>query len=391
MMEKRSAYFDNAASTRVDPRVVEVMLPYFHQTYGNPSSLHSAGREARRAVDEARTIIAHSIGAEPEEIIFTSGGTEANNLAIKGMAFARFRTGKQIIVSAIEHDCVLNGCRWLKSLGFEIDLAPVDKDGILRTDRLEELMRPDTILVSVMHANNEIGTIQPVAEIGAICRKHGVPIHSDASQSFGRIPLSVHEANLDLVTINSHKIYGPKGVGALFVRKGTLIAPLLHGGGHEQGLRSSTENVPGIVGFAHAARLSIAERESEALRLAALRDRIIDRVLEKIPTAYLNGHRRERLPNNVNFGFHGLEGEAIKLLLMLDELGIEVSSGSACSANDSENKPSHVLAALGRNPVEARGALRITLGRFTTGDDVEYLIRSLFTAMQDLKPIISNP
>jgi cysteine desulfurase len=391
MMEKKSAYFDNAASTRVDPKVVEAMLPYFHQAYGNPSSLHSAGREARRAVDEARTIIAHSIGAEPEEIIFTSGGTEANNLAIKGMAFAWFRTGKHIIVSAIEHDCVLNGCRWLKSLGFEIDLAPVDKDGVIRTDRLEELMRPDTILVSVIHANNEIGTIQPVAEIGAICRRHGIPIHSDASQSFGRIPLSVHEANLDLATINSHKIYGPKGVGALFVRKRTLIAPLLHGGGHEQGLRSSTENVPGIVGFAHAARLSIAERESEALRLAALRDRIIDRVIEKMPTAYLNGHRQERLPNNVNFGFHGLEGEAIKLLLMLDELGIEVSSGSACSANDSESKPSHVLVALGRNQVEARGALRITLGRFTTEDHVEYLIRSLFNAIQDLKPIISNP
>jgi len=367
------------------------MLPYFCQTYGNPSSLHGAGRKARFAVEEARARIAHSIEAEPEEIIFTSGGTEANNLAIKGMAFSRFRTGKHIIVSTIEHDCVLNACQWLRTLGFETDFLPVDKEGLIPVDRLDEMIRPDTILVSVMHANNEIGTIQPIAGIGAICTQHGVPFHSDATQSFGKIPLSVLEMKLDLATINSHKIYGPKGVGALYVRRGTRITPLLHGGGHEQGLRSSTENVPAIVGFAHAAQLCLSERESETLRLGTLRDRIINKVLEEIPSAYLNGHRWERLPNNINFGFHGLEGEAIKLLLMLDELGIEVSSGSACSSNDSENKPSRVLAALGRNPVEARGALRITLGRFTSKDDVEFLIQSLLAAIRDLKPIISNP
>jgi cysteine desulfurase len=388
-MGRQPLYLDNAASTRVDPRVIDAMLPYFHERYGNPSSIHRAGRQAREAVEEARQAIAQCMGSLPEEVVFTSGGTEANNLAIKGIAFSRYQTGRHIIISAIEHDCVLNGALWLRTLGFKVDLLPVDEEGIVLTEELDRMIRTDTILVSIMHGNNETGVIQPVSEIGAICRRRGVPFHSDASQTFGKAPFGVDALNLDLATLNSHKIYGPKGVGALYVRKGTGITPLLHGGGHESGLRSSTENVPGIVGFAQAALLCRVELESETERLAGLQRRIIDTVLREIPAAYLNGHRERRLPTIVNFGFRGLEGEAITLLLKLDERGIEVSSGSACSSNDAENKPSHVLAAMGLNPVQARGAMRVTLGRFTTEKDVDLFLYALADAVRELKSITS--
>ncbi|MGA2517281.1 MAG: cysteine desulfurase family protein [Thermodesulfobacteriota bacterium] len=388
-MDQSSIYLDNAASTRVDPRVIETMLPYLSQVYGNPSSLHSAGREAKEAMEKARALIAECTGAKAEEIVFTSGGTESNNLAIKGIALSRYRAGKHIIISAIEHDCVLNACGWLKTMGFDVDFLPVDENGIVRINELEKTIRSDTILVSAMHANNEIGTIQPIQEIGSICKAHGIPFHSDASQSFSKIPFDVNALNLDLATVNSHKIYGPKGVGALFIRKGIRITPLLHGGGHEYGLRSSTENIPGIVGFAHAAFLCRTELEPENRRLTCLRDKMIDTILEAIPVAYLNGHRHKRLPNNINMGFRGLEGEAIKLLLRLDEEGIEVSTGSACSSNDAENKPSHVLTAIGLNPVQARGAIRITLGRFTTDKEVGTFLQTLMTIIKDLKPITS--
>jgi cysteine desulfurase len=385
----RPIYLDNAASTQVDPKVIESMLPYLTRVYGNPSSLHSAGREAKEAMEKARALIAECMGAKAEEIVFTSGGTESNNLAIKGIALSRYRAGKHIIISAIEHDCVLNACGWLKTMGFDVDFLPVDQNGIVRINELEKIIRSDTVLVSVMHANNEIGTIQPIQEIGSICKAHRILFHSDASQSFGKIPFDVNALNLDLASVNSHKIYGPKGVGALFIRKGIRITPLLHGGGHEQGLRSSTENIPGIVGFARAADLCRTELGPENRRLTCLRDKMIDTILGAIPVAYLNGHRHKRLPNHVNVGFHGLEGEAIKLLLKLDEKGIEVSAGSACSSNDAENRPSHVLTAIGLNPVQARGAIRITLGRFTTDEEVDSFLDILMTVIKELKPIAS--
>ena len=382
-------YMDNSASTRVDSRIVEEMLPYFTDYFGNASSLHSYGREVKDVMEKARAKLASYIGANPEEIIFTSGGTESNNLAIKGVAFANRKKGKHIIVSRIEHDCILNSCRWLKGQGFEITYLPVDKYGFINLNQLEDQIRRDTILVSIMHANNEIGTIEPVGEIGNICRAHGVYFHTDACQSFTKVPIDVRNQNIDLASINSHKIYGPKGVGALFIREGVEIEPWQHGGGHERGLRSSTENIPGIAGFVKAAELCHEEFEPEIKRLKYLRDKIISNVLTAVNEAYLNGHGNLRLPNNVNFGFYGFEGEAIRLLLELDAMSIAVSTGSACSSNQAENKPSHVLAAIGLNPVQARGALRVTLGRYNTEEEVDYFLDTLPKAFKKLRSISS--
>ncbi|HVP13843.1 MAG TPA: cysteine desulfurase family protein [Phycisphaerae bacterium] len=384
-----NVYLDNSASTRLLPSVLDAMLPYFHEHYGNASSLHSAGREAREAIDRARATIAAALGAAPQEIVFTSGGTESNNMAIKGVAFANKDRGRHIIVSAIEHDCVLNSCRWLTGQGFRVSLLPVDESGLVDVWQLAEAIQHDTILVSVMHANNEIGTIEPIEEIGELCRRRGVYFHSDACQSFTRLPIDVSRQAVDLLTINAHKIHGPKGVGALYIREGTRITAWQHGGGHEGGMRSSTENVPGIVGFAAAAKLCSDEADSQMPRLAALRDRIIERVLGSVGGAYLNGHRTRRLPTNVNLGFHGLEGDAIRLLLELDAAGIAVSTGSACSANESENKPSHVLRAIGRNAVEARGAVRVSLGLDNTEEEVEYFLETLTRTVEDLRSISS--
>ena len=382
-------YMDNSASTRVDSRIVEKMLPYFTDYFGNASSLHSYGREVKDVMEKARAKLASYIGANPEEIIFTSGGTESNNLAIKGVAFANRKKGKHIIVSRIEHDCILNSCRWLKGQGFEITYLPVDKYGFINLNQLEDQIRGDTILVSIMHANNEIGTIEPVGEIGNICRAHGVYFHTDACQSFTKVPIDVRNQNIDLASINSHKIYGPKGVGALFIREGVEIEPWQHGGGHERGLRSSTENIPGIAGFVKAAELCHEEFEPEIKRLKYLRDKIISNVLTAVNEAYLNGHGNLRLPNNVNFGFYGFEGEAIRLLLELDAMSIAVSTGSACSSNQAENKPSHVLTAIGLNPVQARGALRVTLGRYNTEEEVDYFLDTLPKAFKKLRSISS--
>jgi cysteine desulfurase len=382
-------YFDNGASTRVDPRVVEQMLPYFGNCFGNASSLHSYGRDAKCAMDKARATIATSINANPEEIIFTSGGTESNNLAIKGVAFANKEKGRHIIVSSIEHDCVLNSCKWLETQGFDVTYLQVDNTGLVNVADFESTIRKDTILASVMHANNEIGTIEPIEEIGKICREHDIYFHTDACQSFGKVPIDARKHSIDLMTINAHKIYGPKGIGALFVREGTKILPWQHGGGHEYGMRSSTENIPGIVGFAKAVELCHTELDAEAKRQACLRDKIIDNITEKINTTYLNGHRTKRLPNNVNFGFHGFEGEAIKIMLQLDESGIAVSTGSACSSNQPDSTPSHVLVAIGLNPVEARGALRITLGRYNTEEEVDYFIETLPNVVGSLRSISS--
>jgi cysteine desulfurase len=373
----------------IDPRVVNEMLPYFSKIYGNASSLHSYGREAKEALNSSRAKLASCINAKPEELVFTSGGTESNNFAIKGIAYANKKKGKHIIVSSIEHDCIINSCNWLQQQGFEITRLPVDEHGLVAVNTLEGEIRKDTILVSIMHANNEIGTIEPISDAAKACRERGIYFHTDACQSFGKIPIDAKQQNIDLMTINAHKIYGPKGVGALFIREGVNIAPWQHGGGHEFGLRSSTENIAGIVGFAKAAELCKNEMNDERARLTHLRDKLIDEILRNIHSAYLNGHKELRLPNNANFGFHGFEGEAIRILLELDELGIAVSTGSACSSNQADNPPSHVLIAIGLNPVETRGALRVTLGRYNTEEEVNYFLSCLAKIMNSLTPISS--
>lgn len=339
---KQHIYFDNAATTCTDKRVLETMMPYFAGVYGNASSLHTFGSRAKEVMDLSRLQIARCIGASPGEIIFTSGGTEANNFAVKGIAFANRHKGNHIIVSAIEHDCVLNACKWLEGQGFYITYLPVDNTGLIDIQSLEKVINPKTILVSVMYANNEIGTIEPVDEIGRICMQHNVYFHSDACQGFGKVPVDVNRANIDLLTINSHKIYGPKGVGALYIRKGTNIAPLLHGGGQEAGLRSSTENIPGIVGFAKAAELCMEEMVPEIKRVTALRDKLTRFLFENYENVYVNGHPENRLPGHLSFSFHGMEGETIRLLFLLDEMGIAVSAGSACSSHHG-GSASHVL------------------------------------------------
>ena len=382
-------YLDSSASTCVQPAVLEAMLPYFSGGFGNPSSLHSPGRAARQAVEDARARIAGTIGARDAEIVFTSGGTESNNLALKGVAFANRSRGRHVILSAIEHDSVLNSARWLAAQGFEATKLPVDGEGFVEPARLAAAIRSDTTIVSVMHANNEIGTLEPIEELGALCRERGVYFHSDACQSFPYIAIDVRRMAVDLLTINAHKIGGPKGVGALYVREGTAIMPWQHGGGHERGLRSSTENVPGIVGFAVAAELCSRRRDDATAHAARLRDKIIDRLLSDVPGAYLNGPRDRRLPNNVNVGFRGLEGEAIRLLFALDDAGFAVSTGSACSSNEAENKPSHVLAAIGRNGVEARGALRVTLGPDNTEDEIDRFLDVLREKLEAMRPISS--
>ncbi|VVB77136.1 Cysteine desulfurase IscS 2 [uncultured archaeon] len=365
------------------------MLPFFTEQFGNPSSLHSFGRQAKEAVNNARSEIASSIGAKPDEIVFTSGGTESNNFALKGVAFANRSKGRHIIVSSIEHDCIMNSAGWLASEGFEVTYLPVDKCGIVDPADLESAIRKDTTVVSVMHANNEIGTIEPIAELGRICGERGVYFHSDACQSFGKVPVDVNKQNLNLLTINAHKIYGPKGVGALYIREGTKISPWQHGGGHEFGLRSSTENVTGIVGFAKAVELCRKEFDTEVPRLTGMRDRIIDSTLAETPVAYLNGHRTLRTPNNVNLGFHGYEGESIKIMLDLDDAGIAVSTGSACSSNHAQSTPSHVLKAIGLNPIEMRGSLRVSLGRFNTKEEVDIFLETLPKVLGSLKSISS--
>lgn len=362
-------YLDNAATTPVDKRVLEAMLPYFSDIYGNPSSLYSFSNEARKAVEDARGKIAKLIGAEPSEIVFTSGGTEADNLAIKGIV-----NGKKghIITSVIEHPAVLNVCKSLEKQGFEVSYIPVNKEGIVSVDDVKNAIRDDTVLITIMHANNEIGTIQPVEEIGKLAREKEIVFHTDAVQTVGKIPVDVNKMNVDLLTVSSHKMYGPKGVGALYVRKGKALKPLSDGGGHENGLRSGTENVPGIVGFGKAAEIALAEMASEAERLKKLRERLLDGALE-IENTWLNGSRKQRLPGNINLGFKFIEGEA--LILELDFKGISASTGSACSSKSLE--PSHVLMALGLPPEYCHGSLRITLGKQNTEEEIDYVLKVL--------------
>ena len=386
---KQRIYLDNAATTQVDERVLLSMLPYYSEEYGNASSLHSFGTHAKEVLDRARRKIATFIGAEPEEIVFTSGGTEANNLALKGIAFANRVKGNHIIVSSIEHDCILNACKWLETQGFYITYLPVNNNGIIDVAELKKFINPKTILVSVMHANNEIGTLEPIAEIGKICNYYNVPFHSDACQSFGKIPIDVRKTGLDLLTINSHKIYGPKGVGALFVRRGINIVPLLHGGGQEAGLRSTTENLPGLVGFANAAELSIEGMKTESNKLIRLRNNFTVFLFDNFENVYVNGSIDDKLPGLLNFSFHGLEGETMRLLLLLDEKGIAVSAGSACSSNDKTHNASHVLQAIGLNQFEARGGIRVSFGRYSTEEDLERFKGAMSESINSLTSIFS--
>lgn len=375
-------YMDYAATTPVDPRVVQAMKPYFSKKFGNPSSLHKFGQEANRAVEEARAVIANIINAEDKEIIFTSGGTESDNLAIKGVAFANKDKGKHLIISKIEHHAILETCHWLEKQGFEITYLPVDKYGLVNLTQLENSIRKDTVLVSVMHANNEIGTIEPIKEIGKICHEHGIYFHTDAVQSFGKLDIDVKKMNIDLLTASSHKIYGPKGVGMLYIRDGTKIDALLHGGGQEFDLRSGTENVAGIVGFSKASEIIKKEMKKENERLTKLRDKLINGVL-KIENSHLNGHPVKRLPNNANFWFAFIEGES--LIVHLDMKGVAASTGSACSSKSLE--PSHVLTAIGLRPEEAHGSLRLTIGRWTKKEDVDYVLEILPQIVDRLREI----
>jgi len=375
-------YLDNAATTPVRKEVLEEMTPYFSKKYGNASSLHSLGREANRALQEARAKVADVINAMPEEIYFTSGGSEADNTALKGLAFANKDKGNHIIISSIEHDAVLNTCKFLEQNGFEVTYLPVDKYGFVNCDDIEKVITKKTILISVMHANNEIGTIEPIANIGSLAQEKGVYFHTDAVQTFGKIPIDVEKMGIDLLSASSHKVYGPKGVGALYVKKGIEIQPLIHGGGHENGLRSGTENVAGIVGFGKAAELAENERAIEAGREIKLRDKLIKGAL-KIKNSYLNGHPTIRLPNNANFSFKFIEGEG--LVLDLDGYGIAASTGSACSSKSLE--PSHVLLAIGLKHEEAHGSLRLSLGRDTNDRDINYVLKVLPKSVERLRKI----
>jgi cysteine desulfurase len=386
---KKRIYFDNAATTCLDERVLEAMIPFFTQSYGNASSMHEYGAAAKEVLRNSRRTIAECIHATPQEIFFTSSGTESNNLAIKGVASSLRSRGNHMIVSAIEHDCVLNVSRWMQQQGFQVSCLDVDSEGLIDLQQLKRLIRKDTILVSVMHVNNEIGTIQPIEEIGSICQQNGTLFHSDACQSFGKIPIDLLSQNIDLLTLNAHKIYGPKGIGALYVRKGIPIQPLLHGGGQEAGLRSSTENIPAIAGFAKAAELCVNEIPTESKRICSLRDYFADFLFEKYDEVYVNGSREHRIYNNLNFSFHGLEGEAMRLLLLLDEMGIAVSAGSACSSNDKSNNASHVLQAIGLNQFEARGAVRVSFGRYNTLEEVKHFAGVLDSIVGQLNSIFS--
>jgi len=380
---RKKIYMDYAATTPVDPRVVKAMLPYLSEKFGNTMSLHSFGQEAKEALEESREVVANLMGAKPNEIIFTSSATESNNLALKGIALANKDKGRHIIISPIEHPCVMESAKWLESQGFEITRLKVDKYGLVDLQELQKAIKKETILVSIMHANNEIGTIEPIEEIGKICKEKGIYFHTDAAQSFGKIPIDVNKMNVDLLTASSHKMYGPKGAAALFIREGTKIEPLIHGGGHESGLRSSTVNVSAIVGFIEACRICQKEMRKEGQRLTVLRDKLIKGVLRKIPGSHLNGHPQKRLPNNANFWFAFVEGES--MVIQLDLLGIAASTGSACSSAKLE--PSHVLLAIGLRPEQAHGSLRLTLGRWTTEKEINYVLKVLPEVIKKLREI----
>jgi len=387
MSKAKRIYMDHTAGRPVDPRVIEAMLPYMKSLCGNPSSVHSFGQEARQALEEARTKVAESINAESKgSIFFTSGATESNNMAIKGVAHRNQDHGRHIITSSIEHMSVLNPCKFLMTKGFKVTFLPVDQYGFVNTTSLEEELTNETILVSIMYANGEIGTIQPIKEISQIVHRKDAYLHVDAAAANGQVPIDVNADGIDLLTISSNDMYGPKGVGALYIKKGIRLEPLIYGGGQERGLRSGTENLPGIVGFGKAAEIAKEEMPTESERLKKLRDKLVKGLLDPIPHSFLNGHPTKRLPNNAAVRYSFIEGESI--LLDLDMKGVAASSGSACTAKTLE--PSHVLRAIGLKHEEAHGSLLFTLGRQNTEEEVDYVIRimpEIVKRLREMSPL----
>lgn len=378
-------YMDHSATTPVDPRVVDAMLPYFTEKFGNSSSLHSFGQEAAEALSMARGHVADSIGAREEEIIFTSGGTESDNLALQGVLSREPGKRQHIITSVLEHPAVLSTCDFLKSIGHDVTYVPVSSEGIVDVGDIERAIRDDTVIISIMHANNEIGTIQPIEEIAKIAKDNDVYLHTDAVQSVGKIPVDVDQLGVDMLSISSHKLHGPKGVGALYVREGTSLTPVIFGGGHESGLRPGTENIAGIVGFAKASSIAKERLGTDPARMGRLRDALIKKVFNTIDDVRLNGHATQRLPNNANLSFRHVEGES--MLMLLDIAGIAVSTGSACSSRSQH--ASHVLDSIGLDPDYIHGSIRISLGRENTMDEVDYLAEALQETVAKLRQISS--
>ena len=369
----KRVYMDNAATTALRRDVLDAMMPYLTDIYGNPSSLHYFGQEAHKAVENARHQVASALNAKDNEIVFTGCGTEADNMALKGIAEKYQSKGKHIITSSVEHHAILHTCEYLEKHGFEVTYLPVDEYGMVKAEQVRDAIRSDTILVSIMFANNEVGTIMPIKEIGAVCREKGVFFHTDAVQAVGHVAIDVKAMNIDLLSLSAHKLHGPKGVGALYIRKGIVVPPLLHGGAQERRKRAGTENVAGIVGLGKAIEIACSDIEGTSKRMCYLRDKLINGIEASIPEVKLNGHRTERLPGNVNFSIKYIEGESI--LLMLDINGIAASSGSACTSGSLD--PSHVLLAMGMPHETAHGSLRLTLGDDTTEDDIDYVLEVL--------------
>ena len=382
-------YLDNAATTKTSESVLQAMLPYFTECYGNASSIYSIGTKSKEAITKSRETIAATLGAKPEEIYFTAGGSESDNWALKATAEAYESKGKHIITSKIEHHAILHTCEYLEKRGYEVTYIDVDENGTVKLDQLEKAIRPDTILISIMYANNEIGTIQPIKEIGEIAKKHGVLFHTDAVQAYGQLPINVDECHIDMLSSSGHKLNGPKGIGFLYIRKGVKIRSFVHGGAQERKRRAGTENVPGIVGYGQAAQEAVDSRTERTAKEAELRDYLIDRVLAEIPYTRLNGHRTNRLPNNANFSFQFIEGES--LLIMLDMEGICGSSGSACTSGSLD--PSHVLMAIGLPHEIAHGSLRLTLGADTTKEDIDFVVekvKGIVAKLRSMSPLYED-
>lgn len=383
MKMKKVIYLDNNATTPLHPEVLKAMLPCFNEKYGNASSIHFEGRQAKKALEESRGVIGDALGTESVDIIFTSGGTESDNFAIKGVAFANREKGNHIITSSFEHLAVLSTCKYLETQGFKVTFLPVDKYGVVDLEALKDAITSKTVLVSIMHSNNEVGTIQPIAEIAKILKGKGIYFHTDAVQSFGKVPLNVEELGVDLLSISAHKIYGPKGVGALYIRKGVKIDPFHHGGHHERNLRAGTENVPGLVGFARAAEIVKRHMKEESERIRNLRDMLHKGLTDKLDKIYLNGHPTNRLPGTLNLSFEGVEGES--LLINFDLKGICASTGSACTAGSTE--PSHVLMAMKVDPQLAQGSVRFSLGTFNTKEEISYCLEEIPKIVKRLREI----
>ena len=386
---KKTIYLDNAATTKTRPEVVEAMLPYFTEFYGNPSSIYSFSDEPKKAVANGREIIAKSIGAKTNELYFTGGGSESDNWALKATAEAYKSKGNHIITSKIEHHAILHTCEWLEKHGFEVTYIDVDENGVLKLDELKKAIRPTTILISVMFANNEIGTIQPIKEIGQIAKEHGILFHTDAVQAYGHVPINVDDLHIDMMSASGHKINGPKGIGFLYIRTGVKIRSFIHGGAQERKRRAGTENVPGIVGFGKAAEIAAANMEERIKYESELRDYLMDRVIAEIPYARINGRRENRLPNNANFSFQFIEGES--MLIMLDDKGICGSSGSACTSGSLD--PSHVLLAIGLPHEIAHGSLRLTLSEETTKEDIDYTVdnlKAIVARLRSMSPLYED-